>query len=135
MKNWYLCHPKRNKTCRAVFRTEGKTLVSTDPKEKFYRGGKFTVACTNPWCKHTSHAEYAKRFLGIPLVDLGFTIEVESALRRSGGGGGNNKKGDAQQIALNAMKAFIKAIGDALGLDRPLNWILKIVSKRKRDKK
>jgi len=41
----------------------------------------------------------------------------------------------AQQIALNAKKAFIKAIGDALGLERPVNWILKVVSKIKRDKK
>lgn len=80
MKVFYLCDPRRNTTCGAVCRVEGDTL-----------------ACMNSNCKSTTKIQAARRFLGIPLVNLPFMLRWITnpkgrVHRRFGGGGGNNKK-------------------------------------------
>ena len=84
MKVFYLCDPQRNTTCGAVCRVEGDI-----------------VACMNSNCKGTTKIQAARRFLGIPLVNLPFMLRWITNPKgrlhgRSGGGGENYKKGDVQ---------------------------------------
>ena len=59
MKTLYLCDPRRNTTCKSVSRVEGDAII-----------------CMNPMCRNTTNRKYARRFLGIPMVNVSIMAKI-----------------------------------------------------------